>query len=734
MIAPLFIWVLLLINFVIGAGLCKAFRVEKRFVCDMSFVCIVPLAGAVGTICFAQICSLFLTMKQAGALFVIALVVGSCFYSREYIAECFRTISKSKIITFCIVAIPLVLSFPAILQGELLSIQLDNNDITYYLSTMEWYQNHTILDPITFDARRPWNALTDMMVNANKTRLGVDFFGALWTGLFGLEPHQTFSSISVLFALMLSLAAYGLAGFGLKMSEKSCGYALVLVGFSSVQFHMVYMQYTPQILGGACLLAFAAFLIKLIFEEEEKTLLFTSFCLSGVLSVYCEYALHVLVLTAIVVAAAMIVKKNLKPCVTAVKAGLLSAVCNPVGFFLALRFNFSIFTRVAKDTFKNIDPWSGREISFSQAVSFIFGISGTPAAGGGGFLSKVFRNNNEIIGMLSNVYNIIVPVLFVALVLLTIKTLIKCNDNRRYMWAGMYAALLLTTLYFRLKHFTYGEYKQLLMLSPFTIIMIFYCFESRGYDNKIKFIIEKMFIVALLSLNLMQLYADLRRPFFFYDKEVVDLGSAVNALVPPESTIGLSLEGYPITGGALYALRNHAVAIRNNNTSYLGSFMTDAITEYDIQHAGLAPFEVETLWRGSRYQLVKKTTELPLVDFISGFYHLETQELVPFRWTDGDSRQVVSIGGVLKENKSYSVSFQAGDAPGGIKKTIHVLLNGEEIGFGETGSVIQTNEFVIPAGESVELTITTDQPATLIDTGDTRRFGFRISHFSVNQR
>jgi hypothetical protein len=725
MIAPLFIWILLIINFVIGAGLCKAFRVEKRFIHDMGFVCVLPLAGAVGTICFAQILSLFLTMKQAGVLFVITLVIGSCFYSREYIAECFQAISKSKVIVFCIVAVPLVLSFPAILQGELLSIQRDNNDIIYYLSTIEWYQNHTILDTITFDAHYPWNALVDMMMNANKTRLGIDFFGALWTGLFGLEPHQTFSPISVLFALMLSLAAYGLAGFGLKMSEKSCGYVLVLVGFCSVQFHLLYMQYAPQILGGACLLAFVAFLIKLIFEEEE-CLLFTSLCLSGVLSVYCEYALHILLLTAVVVAVAIIIKKNLKPCLTAVKAGLLSAACNPVGFFLALRFNFSIFTRVAANTFNNIDPWSGLEISFSQACSYMLGVSGTPAIKS--FLSKVFRNNNEIIEMLSNMYNIIVPALFFAFILLIIATIIKCNDNKKYIFTGMYAALLLMAIYFRLRHFTYGEYKQLLMLSPFTVIMIIYCFESQRYNIKIKFIIERIFIAVLLALNLVQIYEDLRRPFFLFNKELVDFASAVKALAPREEAIGLSLEDYHTAGGALYALRDRPVAIRNNN-SYLGSFKTDAITKYDIQNAG--NLEIEALWRDSRYQLVKEDGHAR-IQFVSGFYHLETHGPVPFRWTDGDSQQVVSIANVFEEDRSYSVSFQAGDAPGGVKKTIHVLLNGEEIGFGETGTVIQTNEFTIPAGESVELAITTDQPATLIDTGDTRHFGFQISRFAAN--
>ncbi|MDR1074563.1 MAG: hypothetical protein LBL45_12990 [Treponema sp.] len=738
MIAPLFIWILLIINFVIGAGLCKAFRIEKRFIHDMSFVCIVPLVGAVGTICFAQIFSLFLTMKQAGILFVITLVIGSCFYSREYIVECFRTISKSKVIVFCIVAVPLVLSVPAILQGELLSIQRDNNDIIYYLSTMEWYQDHTILDAITVDPRYPWIELVDIMMNRNKTRLGVDFFGALWTGLFGLEPHQTFSPISVLFVVLLSLAAYGLAGFGLKMSEKCCGYVLVLVGFCSVQFHLLYMQYAPQILGGACLLAFATFLIKLILEEEEKLLLFTSFCLSGVLSVYCEYALHILLLTAVVAAAAIIIKKSLKPCLTAVKTGLLSVACNPVGFFLAIRMNYSIFTRVAENTFNNIDPWSGREISFSQACKFILGISETSTIKD--FLSRVFRNNNEIIEVLSNMYGIIIPVLFVAVILLIITTIIKCNDNRKYMWTGMYAALLLIALYFKLKQFTYGEYKQLLMLSPFSIIMIVYCFESQRYNNKIieniVFVGNKALVIILFVLNSFQIYRDVRSWFVYYNKELVDFDAAVSALVPPNEAVGLPLKDPALMHGALYALRNHAIVIRENN-NYLAEFISDEETIYDIYPQGnsydiINNFEFEMLWHDSRYQLIK-TVESYKIDFVSGFYNLETHESIPFRWTNGDAEQVVKISNAAREDNSYLVSFQAGDAPGGIKKVIHVLLNGEEIGFGETGAVIQTNKFTIPARKNVELAITTDQPATLIDTGDTRHFGFHISHFSVNQ-
>jgi hypothetical protein len=684
-------------------------------------------------------------MKQAGILFVIVLIVGSCFYSKEYIGECFQTISKSKIIVFCIVMVPLVLSFPAILRGELLSIQKDNNDISLYLSTMEWYQNHTILDPIVVDPRYPWNELVDMMMNRNKTRLGIDFFGALWTGIFGLEPHQTFSPIGVLFAVMLSLAAYGFAGFALKMSEKSSGYVLVLVGFCSVQFHLLYMQYVPQILGIACLLAFAASLIKVIFEEEEKLLFFTSFYLSGVLNVYCEYALHILLLTAVVVVITIIIKKNLKSCVTAVKTGLLSAVCNPVGFFLALRFNFSIFTRVRTNTFNNIDPWSGHEISFSQVWAYMLGISDTAVIRG--FLSKIFRNNNGIIEIVSNMYNIIVPVLFMVVVLLIITAIIKNNNNSKYMliYTGMYAALLLILLYFKLKYFVYGEYKQLVMLFPFMMIMVVYCLESRRYNNKIIekiiFVGNKAFIIILLLLNLLQIYRNIRSDFFYYDKELADFGTAVNALVPRDEAVGISLENYPITGGALYALRNHAVAIRKKNTSYLGSFMTNKVTIYDIQHVNNNDiqhvnnndFNFETLWRDSRYQLVKKgnTTR---VEFVSGFYDLETHEAVPFRWTDGDVRQVVAIANDTLEEKSYSVSFQAEHAPGGIKKTIHVFLNGEEIVSGETGSVIQTNEFIIPSGGSVELVITTDQPATLIDTGDTRHFGFRISHFLVNQK
>lgn len=732
---PIFLSLLMIFIFCILGLLCfKLIRLDKGLLYDQGFSAFVPVLGAISLTCVIQILSLVLPVKDIALVLTILLIYALLFVIRDISVIWLKTMCSNKFLLLIIFIGIVILQLPILFKNELVSLQNGNNDIAYYLSSMDWLKTHRITEPILFSAEMPFNSLAHYMVNS--TRIGTDLLGAFFMSVFQLDSHEVYYLLTGTLAILTVFSAYFFLSYCLNVSRKASLYAATIFATGGLWAFLMFSQYAPQIFGIACLISFTGLFIKLDSQREHKGFIFLSaLLLVGTLTVYAEYAVYLLcIFISIAVSKYLTAGSEARKgiAINSLKVGLLSFILNPIGMFIAAKFNINILTRVIDDA-SNIDPYSGNIMSKDQIISNLYG--GPNLENLGHVLETLGINSqNLLVG-----YKIFIFLFLLVFISAVVIGMFLKKEWYRYALLGIIIFFLINELYLRSSLNAYAEMKHITTIAPFIILFFTYFADDWKLDlkgSRIRKIILGSTVIFVTGSNIVTAYQNYKGGYiYYYDHAVMELKDAIK-LVPPDESIGITSSTPADKHSIVYALKD--VPIKHNKTyefdnSYFGFLVPHEFenTKYSIvskqdYYSFLSQTE-EVLWHNDKFVLLHSSTVA--IRPISGFYNLEQDGNGYFRWTSSNESELSVFNGT-NDKQQLNISLQTEN---GIfsSRPIKVYANGNLIGQGLSNSVIETKTIDLLPNESLSIMIISKGDLNTVDTGDTRNFGFVLRHIDV---
>ena len=715
---------MLFIFLIFGLLLFKVLRITI----DTSFV-IVPVIGALGIACLAQLFGLFLSMKVFAWVFSGAFLI-LCAIVRREVIQWLKEIWKHKIFLAIVFVSLCILAYPMLRENDLISVQKENEDIIFYLSSMDWLSGHTIFDKVSFSPEMPYYSAASYMLT--ETRFGFDILGALLKSVFNLQAHEIFLNYSVVLTVLGNFAVYELCLNSLKMDRKWALTALGVVAAGGNWVVLILWQYAPQIFGVTSLLAFTGCAFRLCREELKGYVFLTGLTLISTLCVYAEFAIYLLVIYLAILVPPLVARgddfNKKKNSLSMVKAGLLGFVLNPVALYIAVKFNLRVFMMVVNTTGTAIDS-AGRDcFTLQQIGSMVFG----------------FNNHSESTSLAFRMLGIAAVLLLVIFMFSALFLLIKKRTTRVVSTLIITGFFIVYGMLFFIMGTEYPLFKHIITVSPFMVALLFYYISLSVNYIPIQRVANFLGLacgVCLVILNVHFVYSEYTSPYIMtYDdkkiqvSEIQDINTNGQAITIPEN---FSMHDNHLFA---YALQNKPIRFMSDK-SYFSYFIPDGnkeISDYILINSGdyqtgrfdiFTGLNIEKIWDNGTFCLIHADLNLqPQV--LSGFYEFESYTGSSFRWT-GDNESVISILNLTDEDKRFRVSLLTGDAPDGVKKNVQVVVGGRVIGEGLSATEINTKDISIKGKEEVNIIIQTSEPLSAIDNGDPRLFGISVISFQV---
>lgn len=726
--------IMILIFCVFGLVCFKILKLDKNLLFNAAFSSFIPVLGAVFLTCIIQILSLVLPVKIIAASLMFLLIC-TLYFIKDIVVLWLKTMFENKYLLLIVIGSIFILQFPIVEKGELLSLQNANNDIAFYLSSMDWLKLHRITEPILYSSELPFNSLANYMIS--NTRFGTDLLGSFFMSIFHLESHEIYYLFTNTLGTLAIFSVYFLMSYCLNVSKCTSLYTSIIFAAGGLWVFLIFSQYAPQIYGITCLLSFSGMYIVVNPRKKQKGFVFlAALLLVGTLTIYAEYAIYLLFIYLIITICKMInaeTSMKLKVLSESLKVGALSFLLNPVGMFVAARFNVEILNSVMDDS-GSIDAYFGRMMPFRQLISNLYGgpdydqIKVTLSSFG--MFSRLF-----LLGY--NFLTIMLPVLFLTVVCVG---MFRKKSRYKYAILGILLFFLINELYLRLSTNAYAEMKHITTTAPFVVIFFAYFADGWGLKLKksyIKKIILSCTLVIVAGLNIITVYQNYKGSYIHYfDHTVMELRSAAN-LVPPDEPIGITSSSPADKHSIVYALKD--VPIKHNKISELDNSYFSFLTPHEFENTKYSIVSMQdylsflsqsedVLWHNSKYALLYAPTIA--IRPTDGFYNLEKDGFGYFRWTSSNKSEL-SLFNATDEVQNVSISLKTEK---GIfnNRDIKIYAKEQLIGEGVSDTTISTESINLNPRESISVTIISDGDLNTVDTGDNRNFGFILRHLDVN--
>lgn len=666
---------------VTGMIVCKILHIKDDFL-NKNGILIFPGIGIVFLINAVQMWNLFLPIRWLVYPYLVFMVWGIANYGK-WMKCCLQTFLCGKCFLAVLAGVSLIWMLPFLGKNELVSVQVWNNDIIYYLSSMEWLKMHPSTQPVVYDSNHPFFWCAEYMLN--RTRIGFDGYGAFMMSLFGRKAHEVFSCLGVVMGLTLLFHVYYLLSTVCKVPKGIRVAVVILAALAGRIEELLIYQYIPQLCGISLFLLFLA-LLYIFLEGQELRHGVTALVISGIIAVYAEFCAYLLVafLGFTAIAYAQGKKETLKK---GWLEGVMAILMNPAGTFRAIKINLFVLSNTG-DRLDNIDPFYGDISSVLDAAAQLFGVC----------------EISGISGWAGILYQVIWGLVLAGILFIWEYYLIKIKDAVKKNLIFLVVFWWIYEMYFRWIRYGYGEYKHLI---SFTVAMIVFS----GYVG-FRFLSERSDLKAAKALcgiigifgiicGSCKLYGNLvQRQIFFWDDSLMEVAEA-GKLVPWDEPIGLSGNAAAIHG-EVYALREHAAAILSNYISYY-PYSEEASCKYQLyEKTGKNLEDAEgqrIVWENGRFCLVEHTNLQ--ITFYTGF-HLENLEDAEKAVYTCDRESSIVIQNFTEKEKCFSVAFQSekiNDTPG----TIDIMASGEVIAQGKVGDYIVTDMMLLNPGESIRI-------------------------------
>lgn len=707
MITIIFILACFILFWVTGIIITKLIRVPDELL-NKNGILLFPGIGLLFLINMVQVMNLFMPCSYLLIPFILFLVVG-VYKNFDSIICSFAVIMNGKAFLMMILAAILLWSVPLLASDGLTSIQSWNNDIMYYLSSMDWLKDHNSMQKVLYNDNNPYYWCAEYM--QERTRTGFDGLGSFIMELSGLEAYEIFTSLGIVFGIIMLFHIYFVSGSVLNMRKKSRLLLLALIICSCRFEELLIYQYIPQICGISFLILFIGLMIhivnKKIFSHGILALV-----MAGIISVYAEYCAYLLVIYMSAFIVGGVVKKDRKKMIFMIKEGFFALLINPVGIYRAVKINLFIFHNVQVDM-DQIDPFYGKVSTTLNAFAQSLGLLQTEGYG-------------EVLQILICIMLFLCFLFFIFLIFSYVK---RIRDSNKVYLLTVLVFLFIYEIYFRLISYGYGEYKHLLSLTSFLLMFTLYIAHwVCDFWQPCK-IVKVVLIGFITCITISGVISNIKffdkDSLYYYDSSVEQLEEGAR-LVPIGETIGVS--GTPASiHGMVYGLRSRPTTILANNISYF-PFSKEGASRYRMYEGMLnereAEMNEEMIWSNGRFYLIKNTGLQSC--FYGGFHakEYEHQEIVRFTC---DQEASIYVYNFSEETKNFSLKFQT-QKVGDEERRISVMADGIIIAEGEVGDFIVTNPIYLNPDEKVRIYLYDSVPTKEIDE---RTIGYRISNYAL---
>ena len=727
---------------------------------NKEFLLITPILGSLLMVCFGETLFLILPMKYTIYIFLVILILLGI-KNKEKVLFVLKIWKDMKLYLFISILSGVILSIPSLKNFSLNSPRIINNDIAFYLSSMDWLLDNSFLNfktLLSINPNQPYYSLATFMIR--ETRIGLDVVGSQIMGLLFLKPHQVFYSLGIAISSVLTMTSGFLLGFVLKVRKKINLLSMVIIATSLGIFELQRMQYIPQLFGIAGMILFLGILINIMNDRCKNSIILLGLALAGTLSVYAEFSsilvIYFLSVCIIIFFSSKERKKNLNKIYTVIVGCILSFILSPLGMYKAIKFNLVILNQASQKV-SNIDPFEGNLISSSLYFPNVLGF----LIRSDGFHNirinfKNFETWQRIVFGISFMY-LILGILIVLFILLK-----KLNKNN-ILFITILSFFILYAIYFRKSKFAYGEYKFLLGVVP-VIFIIFSYFIQQFFDffkENNKRIVLKVIFIELISLfvilNISNILFLSRQPYFFYDNYLMELRK-IGEKIPKGRIIDIPGTGNEVHAG-VYALKNNIVRIKG--FSYYSDFFSPeklAVTKKNYFSGTLNEMknikmsendyyliikENDTLsdiikvkeniyWENKKYRLIQKSNAIDniKVSFGKGIDIVEIDNHNnPFRWTISKNSEIL-IENESTEDLYIKLKFKI-EGINNTKKSIEISLNNNKlIGKGNKVNEISTIYFKILANKKEKIIIKNLEPLTKVKN-DSRELGIKLREIEL---
>ena len=649
-----------------------------------------PLIGVCIITAIAQTANVFFPIRVITPFFCLLLIALSLLFHKDIVNE-FVDFFQWWWYLLAVLVIVVIYSIPLLYKNQLQSIQYFNNDIIYYLSSMGWLKDHTVLEKVEYNQHHMFNWCANYMLD--RTRIGLDEFGAFMMSLFHLEAHQIFSNIG--------LVLIGIAAFTFSFLEETNFHhgkirkiLLLLVFNLAVGWSELFeLQYLPQIFGITCLLLLVCLYGTLQNNSNlnKSAVNLFSIVTSGLISIYAEFTVYIVGFYLIAIITKWIRYRHGRDIIqNTVKYILSSIFWNIPGFIRCLKINFFVFANVGGDQ-ANIDPYNGVLMSIPNVMAKVLGMS----------LINLYRSR------LQTALSAVTIIVFI-LTMLLIAIFIVQQRETLYYWGEILAYVLLLEVYMRVSSYGYGEYKHLLTISAIVIWLILYSLDTiRARAPKKVTVIASELLMLIVSCSAgYRIYKQyFTVPFYYYDNSLMDLKYA-SKLVPEGESLGLS--GTPGSiHGMLYALQDADTTILFNNTSYY-PYSELPFSRYRVYEEDITQMEgADVIWNNGRFSIVKNTGLQ--TSFYTGFHQYDPAS--GRVWTC-DHESTIAVTNYSDSPQRASLSFSTYSIE---PKNITVMLDGETISNSISGEQVVTDPFIINPGEIKYIRLYSDGNLDIVD-------------------
>ncbi|MEK4292886.1 hypothetical protein [Paenibacillus sp. FSL R5-0914] len=728
---------LMILTFCVFGLLCfRIFRFDRNLFFNTGFCSFIPVLGAVFLTCIIQLLSLVFPVKviAPGLLFIL---ICTLYFIKDIGVLWLKTMFENKYLLLIILSSLFILQFPIISKGELLSLQNSNNDIAFYLSSMDWLKSHRITEPIVYSSEVPFNSLANYMIT--NTRFGTDLLGSFFMCIFQLESHEIFYLFSNTLGTLTIFSCYFLLSYCLDVSKRTSLYTSMIFAAGGLWVFLIFSQYAPQIYGITCLLSFSGLYLVVNPRKKQKGFVFlAALLLVGTLTVYAEYAVYLFFIYVIITLCKIINAETgmkIRVLLESLKVGALSFLLNPVGMFIAARFNVNILKSVMVDS-GSIDAYFGRMMPFKQLISNLYGAPDyerlKAAVSSFGMFSRTIQLGYDFL-------MIILPLLFLTVICVG---MFRKKNGDKYAVLGIILFFFMNEIYLRLSSNAYAEMKHITTIAPF--VVIFFAYFADGWKLKlkksyIKKIILSCTLIIVAGMNLMTVYQNYKGSnIYYFDHSAMELRNAAN-MVPLDEPIGITSSSPADKHAIVYALKD--VPIKHNKTSEVDYSYFSFLAPHQFENTKYSVVSMQdyysflsnsenVLWHNSKYVLLYAPTIA--IRPTDGFYNLEKDGVGYFRWTSSNKSELSLFNATDNEqNLTISLKTEKGIFD---NRDIKVYAKEKLIAEGGADTTITTELINLKPRESISVSIISDGKLNTVDTGDNRNFGFILRHLDINMK
>lgn len=582
---------LLFLFYSLGSVTIKLLRLQNTHLVRDN-VCAPLIVGFIANLAILETLGVFLPISVVTVVLLVLSIVG-LFISFEDIKTQFFSDKLSYKILFILIIVPLmILSLPQFMKHEWFIGIGDNNDFAYYIASIDWLTNHRILEPIGYSQLYPLFSMAEYMIDL--TRIGTDLTGAYVASLFSIESYEAYSVLIPISGILVAAAIYSVTIYFTK--TRLCGLCIgIYAAICGNSIALILAQYVPQMLGISCLLLSFAAIHELLFRTSSKAYILTGLIISGVLAIYCEYTVYILLVAIAFLVIAIIWRKPIH--IQQIIGTIISVILfNIYGFYKAVKFNWTILRSVLDGGTSTIDPYFGQMLSIWRKLGILIGLSGK------GYLEKS-----------SYLYALIALSCAILILVCIAVPLIKKDRELAVFTCSTISVVVLLELYFLHNQAAYQEYKHLtsasvILLANISILIATLVKQLPGFKKK-AFLVSGIGVFGIISIwNPMKYYIN---PSIALDSSTMELKDAA-MLVPHNEPICID-SSIPVSNYmcAVYALKDVPVNLNENNGSYLHFFQTfdddsSKYTVYSRKDEISSNLQNETIiWSNDKYILTE---------------------------------------------------------------------------------------------------------------------------------